>query len=129
MKLYGIAWRREFPCAELISAARQIASDVVTKIRQNEFHVGFVGVHDGCNAAFVFVDFWGNENELFHHLFISRNKRSENLKPAAADDSTACVWDLKLQAFERDAWVKNVLRRPDQPNFSAYLEERLNGEF
>jgi hypothetical protein len=61
MQLYGIADQGEFPRTELLAAAKP-----------NEFYLGFIGVHDGRNAAFIFVDFWGNENELFHRVFLSR---------------------------------------------------------
>ncbi len=38
----------------------------LAKFEPNDFCLGFIGAHDGRNAAFIFVDFWGNENELFH---------------------------------------------------------------
>ena len=47
------------------------------------------------------------------------------LSPAASADSSVCVWDLRLQAFEREAWIKHVLRKPDAPDFDGYLAERL----
>jgi len=34
-------------------------------------------VRDCRGAAFVFIDFWGNENELFHRVFISRENDQE----------------------------------------------------
>ena len=34
-------------------------------------HVGFLGVHDGRTSNFVFLDFWADENELHHHVFVS----------------------------------------------------------
>jgi hypothetical protein len=36
------------------------------------------------------------------------------------------VWDLRLQNFEREAWTKRVLSKPDAPDFDGYLTERLN---
>ncbi len=63
MKLYGIACRGELPRLSLLLAAKQIARDQLSKEKVNNYGVGFIGVHDGRDAAFVFVDFWGNENE------------------------------------------------------------------
>src|SRR5438477_11074276 len=115
MKLYGIAFQGEMPRPELISAAKRIAHGQLAKEKENNYRVGFVGVHDGREAAFVFVDFWGNESELFHRVFLSRDSDPAKLLPAEASDSSVCVWDLHLQSFERAAWIKHVLRKPNTP--------------
>ena len=75
MKLYGIACLGEFPRTELPAAAKKIAVTELAKFEPNDFYLGFIGVHDGRNAAFIFVDFWGNENELFHRVFLSRGDK------------------------------------------------------
>jgi hypothetical protein len=91
MKLYGIACRGELPRAALLRAARRIAEEQLPKEKVNNYQVGFIGVHDGRDAAFVFVDFWGNENELFHRVFLSRDNDPENLAPSEPADSSVCV--------------------------------------
>ena len=57
MKLYGISCHGEFPRFELLSAAKKIAVEQLSKEAANNYGVGFIGVHDGRGAAFVFVDF------------------------------------------------------------------------
>lgn len=126
MKLYGIAWREERPRRELLEAARRIAHQQLAQEKPNDYRVGFIGAHDGRDACFVFVDFWGNENELFHRVFLSRSNDPKQLTAAENTDSSVCVWDLRLQSFEREAWIKYVLRRPNRPDFEGYLAERLN---
>jgi hypothetical protein len=126
MKLYGIAWQGELPRPELLEAAKRVAADVLAKETANNYKVGFIGAHDGSGACFVFVDFWGNENELFHRVFLSRLNEPQKLEPRKESDSSVCVWDLRLQSFEREAWIKHVLQKPDAPDFDAYLAERLN---
>jgi hypothetical protein len=126
MKLYGIAWHRELPRHELVETAKRVAADQLAKETSHNYKVGFIGVHDGRDACFVFVDFWGNENELFHRVFLARSNDPAGLSAAASADSSVCVWDLRLQSFEREAWIKHVLRKPDTPDFDGYLAERLN---
>ena len=126
MKLYGIAWQGELPRRELLEAAKCIAAETLAKETVNNYKVGFIGAHDGRNASFVFVDFWGNENELFHRVFLSRSNDPSALAPAKSSDSSVCVWDLRLQSFEREAWIKHVLRKPSAPDFDGYLGERLS---
>jgi hypothetical protein len=76
----------------------------------------------------VFVDYWGNEDELFHRVFLSRSGDPNARIPAKSSDSSVRVWDLRLQSFEREAWAKHVLCQASAPDFQAYLEERLNDD-
>jgi len=126
MKLYGIAWQGELPRFALVERAKRIAAEQLGKETSPNYKVGFIGVHDGRDASVVFVDFWGNENELFHRVFLSRDNDPTRLTPARPEDSSVCVWDLRLQNFEREAWIKHVLRNSDAPDFDGYLGERLN---
>ena len=128
LKLYGIAYRRERPRHELIAAAKKVAAEILRANTSPNYKLGFVGVHEGCTVAVVFVDFWGNENELFHRVFMSRGSDPAALRLAGSSESSVCVWDLHLQAFEREAWIKHVLKKTDAPDFDAYLAERLNGD-
>ena len=128
MKLYGNAWRRELPRPKLLEAAKRLAAARLRHASPNNYKVGFVAAHDGKNACVVFVDYWGNENELFHHVFLSRSSDPDALTPAKDSDSSVCVWDLRLQSFEREAWIKHVLCKANARDFQAYLNERLNDD-
>jgi len=126
MKLYGIAWRREWPRRELLESAKHIVPVELGRTEPNDYKVGFVGAHDGRDACLVFVDFWENENELFHRVFLSRSNDPSALTAAKSFDLSVCVWDLRLQSFEREAWTKHILCNPTSPDFEGYLAERLN---
>jgi hypothetical protein len=126
MKLYGIAWRRESPRAQLLEAAKRIAAEELRNAAPNNYKLGFIGAHGGRDACFVCVDYWGDENELFHRVFLSRSNDPDTLTPAKSSDSSVCVWDLRLQFFEREAWIKHVLRKANAPDFQAYLDDGLN---
>ena len=95
---------------------KKIAATELAKFEPNDFYLGFIGVHDGRNAAFIFVDFWGNENELFHRVFLSRGDKFADLSPAGDSAPSVCVWDLALQSLERAAWIKHVLLKADAPD-------------
>jgi hypothetical protein len=126
MKLYGIAWRRELPRAQLFEAAKRIAVELLRNAGPNNYKVGFIGAHDGRKACLVFVDYWGNEDELFHRVFLSRSNDPDALAPAKDSDLSVCIWDLHVQSFERAAWIKYILRKATAPDFHGYLGERLN---
>jgi hypothetical protein len=41
---------------------------------------------------------------------------------------SACVWDLRVQAFERDAWVEEVLQNVSGAGVEGYMARRLNAD-
>jgi hypothetical protein len=79
-------------------------------------------------ANFVFVDWWADENELHHHVFISSSDDPLSLKEKTRNGPAACVWDLGVLAHEREAWVDTVLANPKGPDPDAYLARQMNRE-
>src|SRR5687768_10655001 len=86
MKVYGIAYGRPGPRVELIEAGKKIAQTTLETAagKTQHYSVGFLGVHDGRTGNFVFIDWWADENELHHHVFISPHD-----EPTALFDMTA----------------------------------------
>lgn len=80
--------------------------------------IGFNRAHDGRNGAFVFVNFRGNENELFHRAFPCRSNDGPAVAPAALTDF--------LRVRMGFAWIKHVLGEGETPDFDGYFNERLN---
>jgi hypothetical protein len=127
IKIYGIAYNRDLPRPELVAAAKRHAALHLESDR-NHYHVGFLGVHDGRGANYVFFDYWADENELHHHVYISPSDNPEHLKSAGPNDPSVCVWDLQVQAFERQAWIEGVLANPAGPDLDHYVECRLDAD-
>jgi hypothetical protein len=128
LKVYGITYRGERPRAELIEAAKRVARERLPQpaVGGGRYGVGFVGAHDGRGANFVFVDWWADENELHHHVYTSATQELERFDYATPPGLSACVWDLRVQSFERDAWLEEVLRKPDDASVERYMARRLN---
>jgi hypothetical protein len=128
LKVYGIAYGRERPREELVQAAKAVARKRLTGStgEQNHYGVGFLGVHDGRGANFVFVDYWADEDELHHHLYVSPSDEPASLEDVTSTELIACTWDLRVLSFERDAWVEAVLANPSGPNMEGYLAHTLN---
>jgi prepilin-type processing-associated H-X9-DG protein len=128
IKVYGIAHGRPAPRPELVGAARAVAAQRLDAVPASARHysVGFLGVHDGRTANFVFVDWWAEENELHHHVYVSPADAPARLEYVTPTGLAGCVWDLRVISFERQAWVDTVLKRAGGPDFDAYLQCRLN---
>lgn len=128
MKVYHIVYEDSDVSPELAAAALEAAENILVdlEITDRTYGVGFIGIHQGKNANFVFVDWWADENELHHRLFLSDAERPDELRPQTPGGAVACVWDLYLINHERSAWVKYVLQPPDRPDIGAYLKSTLD---
>lgn len=130
IKVYGICDSRRHPRPELVAAAKRIAGQHLpaSPADAGAYGVGFLGIHDGRKSNFVFVDWWAHENELHHHLYVSPADKPAQLEDVTASGLSACVYDLQLIWFERNAWVEKVLANPTGPDLEAYLKKRLSDQ-
>jgi hypothetical protein len=94
--------------------------------RTNHYGVGFVGIHEGKTGNFVFVDWWADENELHHHVYVSTSEEPNELEYMTPSGLTACVWDLFLIGHERDSWVNHILKQSANPDIEGYLKATVN---
>lgn len=127
IKVYGIALEDGVPLDDLLRAAKSVTRERLPTpaIAPSRYGVGFMGVHRGRGSNLVFLDWWADENELRHHVFVSYPKAPEALTDVTSTSLSGCVWDLGLVAFERDAWIATALT--DEPDLDRYLARRLEG--
>jgi len=127
LKVYGITYRRASPRAELIETARRLARESLPAAgERGNYGVGYVGVHDGRGANFIFVDWWADENELHHHVYAAPSAELKDLPEITATGLSVCVWDLRVQCFEREAWLETVLTNARGADLEAYMRRHLN---
>ncbi len=93
------------------------------------YGVGFVIVHHGREADFVLIDWWVGENMLENHVHVCIPGDPSVHERGNPTGLSACVWELRVMAFEREAWIETVLANPEGPDLDAYLERRLEGRF
>lgn len=130
LKVVGIRYGGERPDAALVERAKEIARKVLPQpaVTPTRYGVGFLGVHQGRGADFVFVDWWQDENELHHVVHHTRGGDRTRLLPADGASPSVCVWDLAVQDAERRAWLDTVLENPAGPDVEAYLARRASFE-
>ena len=129
MKVYGLHAEHQRLLPELLARAKELAARTLPEspAQANAYGVGFIGVHAGRDANFVFVDWWSNENELNHHVFTSSLDEPLQLGPAP-NGLAACVFDLQVIWFERNAWIDRVLANPRGPDLEAYLKRVISDQ-
>lgn len=128
MKAYGIAFQREKPQPKLIAAAKEIARDRLSQVSATleHYRVGFIGIHEGKTANFVFVDWWADENELHNHVYVSSPDDPVNYTYKTPMGMLGYVWNLRIMFHERQAWINTVLKNETGADIEAYLEQTLN---
>lgn len=130
LKTYSLAYQMPLARPHVIDASKTVLWDHLQHVSadKSHYHVGFIGINDGRGAIFSFVDFWADENELHHHVFVAPKNRVDLLAYTTPSGLIACVWDAALIAFERQAWVDTVLSNPTGPDIEAYLSTRMNAD-
>jgi hypothetical protein len=82
--------------------------------------VGFVILHQGRGISYLVVGWWDRENEIFSRTFW-RPFGADSLWREGTSGETACVWDLQVFWFEREAYLRHVLARAGVPDLDGYL--------
>ena len=86
--------------------------------------VGFVIEHQGISVTYLVLGWWDRENELPLRVWVCDDG---GWRPAR-DGESACVWDLEVIWFERNAWVETMMAgRAAADGRTAYLARRFAG--
>lgn len=129
LKLYNILHHSKETSEALLAAASDTALAFLPQpaITPERYGVGFIAVHQGSSYDFLTVAYWTYETELKSQTYMRPSSGSYLLEPVSGSELAADVWDLRLLAFEREAWVATVLR-PDRGDLDAYLRRTLEEE-
>ncbi|WP_049564745.1 hypothetical protein [Streptomyces sp. SBT349] len=111
---------------------RRHAASVLREPPQEGDHpVGFLILHHGMEADYLLVSQWYDADMLKHWVrgSVVDAEGDTTFAPLAQRDLIACVWELQIIGFERDAWVNTVLAqgRLDQASLDAYLGTTFSG--
>lgn len=132
-KVYAITHaQRPMPNGDspLVKASLDIAQQRIRKVEQSEHHgAGFLIIHQGRDANFLLLDWWTDENILHQDLYTSKLSTPLSFVNITSSGLMACVWEMQVQSFERDAWISYVLNAPSLADLDAYFGQQLNGAF
>jgi hypothetical protein len=128
VKLYSIAYKGQEPTPATVEAAKRAAAEALPQPARSDdrYGVAVVIVHRGQDACWLLIDWWGQESVLYHRPLVAPLDSDGQFEPTPPD-VTACVWELPLLMFERDAWVRTVLSEDEGPDVGRYLECRFDG--
>lgn len=127
VKLYGIRDVDDEPEGELLAVARAIAGRTLPQPPVTPARPGcaLVIVHQAAAFNQILVDWWEAENELRHHVFKAPPRAPTQFDDITATGEAFCVWELRILAHEREAWIRHALA-PVLPDVAGYLKDTLN---
>lgn len=132
VKVYGISGTGDAPSPQLVEAIKREATAKlpVPAVTDGRYGVGFLYAHEGRDrGGYASVNWWENENELFHYQYEAPPDRIGELRPIEqTGGSSACVWDLAVIEHERMAWIECVLANDAGPDLDAYLARTLDAD-
>ncbi|WP_266183215.1 hypothetical protein [Dyella humicola] len=82
----------------------------------------FVICHDGANARYLILAWWGNDNELF--ISVSAETASGWVEDSSR--YAVCLWDLEVIWHERNVFVDTMYC--PTPKLDAYRERRITSD-
>lgn len=84
--------------------------------------VGFVIVHAGKDAVWLLIDLWQNEL-LYHAVFRAELDSPGAFAPVASGGLAGCVWEFRVIAHEREAYVGSSRAVGDLAWAETYLSD------
>ncbi len=133
IKVYGIRVQEgntaETPDEPVVELAKTAVLKTLPQpaVTDNRYGVGFLIIHQGQMRNWLLLDWWYEEDILKQKLFSSPLDTPNQIEPAEPD-LLACVWELAVHGFERQAWLQTVLQNPTGPDLAAYLGQQFNGD-
>jgi hypothetical protein len=125
LKVYSILHPDKTLNDQLTETAKQTALDFLPDSTEpGHYGVGFISVHQGKSYDFVTVGYWTYSTELRHQSYMKASSATATLT-AISTELSSDVWDLRLLAFERDAWVSEVLMA-NASSVDTYLNKQLS---
>lgn len=128
IKVYGITADSQNLPVNLIMEGKNVvlANLPQPAVTEHRYGVGFLIIHHGAMANWFLLNWWENEDIIHHQVFSSPTTDPSKITPVADKSIMACVYELEVYSFEREAWIDTVLSNAKAPDFEEYLQARLD---
>ena len=112
----------KLPCEAKLR--RLLEAGLLDLAAEPDHKVGFAILHWAGDGDYLLVNTWYDANMLRLGAFRIDDLGSEppRLASLASLRVIACVWELEIYKFERDAWVREVLEKRPESLTEAVLE-------
>jgi len=118
--------KQTIPPAELHTL---IKTCVPSSVEPLDHAVGFLMVHYARDGNYLLISRWYGGNMLKHELFrLTHTEDGWQAEPLRSTNIIACVWELQIITFERQAWVCTAMAKGGTAeSFNSYLQIVFEG--
>ena len=131
IKVYTITCCNEFESKEVLDKTLANLSEWLpfpNFLALGNHQIGFLIVHEGQEGIWALINCWIGGDILQSKTFYTSYDAS-HFETTPKEGFMACVWEMEVICFERAMWVEYILKKAQKPDFTGYLNERLNGGF
>jgi hypothetical protein len=128
VKTYSISSKNEMVAGKYIQNALNNIENWLKLSETNSletYNIATLMLHECKEGCFAIVNWWIDENMLQHYVYLTKNE-TEPFELFSTNGIVTCVWESAVIWFERNAWLKHVLMKNENPDFESYLLEHLN---
>ncbi len=129
LKAYGIHHREPndnepLMDGQVLEAARGQVDLLVSKADNegNHYHTGFAVLHQGLEGNWLLLQLWAH-NDICCQILMHATAKTPTKFELVTRPFMACVWELVVIEFERQAWIDAVLA--GAADRQSYLDRRL----
>jgi hypothetical protein len=110
---------------------RMLEAGLLELALEADHKIGFAILHWAGDGLYVLVNTWYDANMLRLSAFLvdDLNSDTPKLTSLARLHVIACVWEMEIYKFERDAWVRDVLEHRPEALTDEVLEPYLGTGF
>jgi hypothetical protein len=130
LKIYSISYKNERVENDDVLLAKSYLNEWLSKSKAYQletYNIATLILHESKEGCFAIINWWTDANMLQNFVYLK--KAGETHFEIYSDNGMAtCVWEMAVWWHERNAWVKHILMRNENPDVEAYLSERLNQE-
>lgn len=129
IKVYSISARQEIVSQEHLALAKANLDLWLEKAKESNlptYNIATLLVHEGREGVFAILNWWIDENMLQTYAYLKTP--GQQAFHRFSDGIVLCVWEMEVIWHERNAWIKHVLQKGEQPDFEAYLNDQLISE-
>jgi hypothetical protein len=132
IKVYTISYKDKFESVEVLENAIANLPNWLETTKSPNFEtykIAFLIVHEGRDGVWNILSWWTGENMLRSVTFCTSAAMPKEFVMTPQTGGMVCVWELEIVEFERQMWIEHILKKADKPDFTGYLEQKIDGYF
>ncbi len=127
VKVYTITNRDSFESQDTLAASIKALPSWMEKVKESSiptYKHAFLIIHEAREGVLILLNWWTGENMIETKICFADFEHPTKIDSAIYDrKQLVCVWELEIFYHEREAWIKHVLSKSENPDFNTYKND------